>query len=632
MSEFVNPYHPGEPVNDPTMLFGRQEAADWIERQIISQTRSMILSGQPLVGKTSFIRQVGTLQNFESINSTISLTEIPMGSASEPLPDIDTVLQKVLEQLIPQLALFKLTDPHQVIPTTYTSTALRQLFGQIDPQLNQTPLILYIDDLHHLITEDLALVATFLSAFTPILDECRNLHLVFTLNQGWLDTITHPLLDEAPIFQINPLAADAAIDMITLPVKNVLRFDYGITRRISEINSHHPYYLSLFCQTLLNRQMQDGWVNQRDFDGTLAEILDNPVEPFSQLWEQSSWSERAVLTGMAAIQGKHGPMTHEEIVRFLRRLDSRTAPEVVVQALQSLAQRGVLVLMGAVSYRFHVELLRYWLREHTVSAEILRKVDWGREATKIRATSKPDQVSVPPLAIQPTRPSLGRRLFWPVVITLFSLLCLAGLGTIFAVQFLNIPLFGSETSTEAVSVPADNQGVEGDVSSTANEEVVVAPEIIPTATPTPPLVVAKSLPAITYMGKDIDQTWRVYVMEADGSNALAISPDGVDDTAPTWSPDGSRIAFVSQRDGNREIYVMNADGQNVINISRHPADDWTPAWSPDGSQLTFSSLRDGGWEIFIVETACFATPESCPNSLTQITFDQNGNISPVWSP
>jgi len=152
-------------------------------------------------------------------------------------------------------------------------------------------------------------------------------------------------------------------------------------------------------------------------------------------------------------------------------------------------------------------------------------------------------------------------------------------------------------------------------------------------------VVARTLPSITYMGRDIDQSWRIYVMDADGSNVTVLSPEGLDDTAPTWSPDGQKIAFVSQRDGNREIYIMdtactNPDGcsQDAVNVTRHAADDWTPAWSPDGSQLAFSSLRDGSWEIYVLNTACLDAPETCKDSLRQITSDGNLNISPVWSP
>ena len=59
----------------------------------------------------------------------------------------------------------------------------------------------------------------------------------------------------------------------------------------------------------------------------------------------------------------------------------------------------------------------------------------------------------------------------------------------------------------------------------------------------------------------------------------------------------SKIAFVSNRDGNDEIYVMDADGSNQTNLTNNPAEEAYPAWSPDGRKIGFLSYRDGNEEI-----------------------------------
>lgn len=65
-------------------------------------------------------------------------------------------------------------------------------------------------------------------------------------------------------------------------------------------------------------------------------------------------------------------------------------------------------------------------------------------------------------------------------------------------------------------------------------------------------------------------------MDADGSNPVNLG-EGV---WPDWSPDGSRIAFTSERDGNEEIYLMNADGSDPISLTNNPASDSWADWSP----------------------------------------------------
>jgi hypothetical protein len=92
--------------------------------------------------------------------------------------------------------------------------------------------------------------------------------------------------------------------------------------------------------------------------------------------------------------------------------------------------------------------------------------------------------------------------------------------------------------------------------------------------------------------------WRI---RADGTGRperLTNAPG--DDRAATYSPDGTKLAFDSTRDGNTEIYIMDADGSNPRRLTNSPDEDWGATWSPDGRSIAFNSSRTGDAEIYVI--------------------------------
>jgi TolB protein len=175
-----------------------------------------------------------------------------------------------------------------------------------------------------------------------------------------------------------------------------------------------------------------------------------------------------------------------------------------------------------------------------------------------------------------------------------------------------------------------------------------------------------------------DGNWEIYVMNPDGSGQTRLTNNAATDTAPDWSPDGRKIAFMSTRDDpnpeclsgycTNTIYVMNPDGTGQTRLTTR--NSWFPAWSPDGKKIVFSenpcyfgfsgnvsTMNADGSEISRLTSGCSssawsptgspiliedcAEPIYCETALYKINPDGSGRVpltgpyslgDPDWAP
>lgn len=126
--------------------------------------------------------------------------------------------------------------------------------------------------------------------------------------------------------------------------------------------------------------------------------------------------------------------------------------------------------------------------------------------------------------------------------------------------------------------------------------------------------------------------WDVYRMNPDGSGVTALTTEG-GNCRPDWSPDGKRIAYVSDvADGKGDVWVMDADGGNKVRLS--PGDDsydYNPAWSPDGAWIVYETAKGskrGPWSLAIISagggTPILLTPPGADDRFPDWAPENNG--------
>src|SRR5207245_2069308 len=95
--------------------------------------------------------------------------------------------------------------------------------------------------------------------------------------------------------------------------------------------------------------------------------------------------------------------------------------------------------------------------------------------------------------------------------------------------------------------------------------------------------------------------WTIAVIDATGGDPRVLTDGGGNDILDSWSPDGTRLLFHSDRTGRPQVFVMNADGSGQTRLT-NVGDNWGGAWSPRGDTIAFASSRGGRLQIYTMDS------------------------------
>ena len=349
-SSIVNPYTPGTPLRQDSLLFfGREDLFEFIAENAghRSYRNVLILVGQRRTGKTSALLRLEDHLPLHLLPVYIdcqSLGVVPgMPSLLEELAWYisDALSRRGVEAKVPELSAWQ-QDPTRLFQ--------RQFLPYVNSLLPEgTTLLLVFDEFEAfetLVTENI-LPATFFTYLRHLMQHSEQLNFIFVGTRR-LEEMTSDywsvLFNIALYRKIDFLDVAAAMRLITEPVSPNLIYDDLALDKIMRVTAGHPYFLQLVCYTLVKHANieRSGYVTISNVNAAVDEMLSLGEVHFAYLWQRSTMAERAILATVAHLMDHTLPFHPEELIQRLEPYDIQLDPTELTGALTSLVERDIM--------------------------------------------------------------------------------------------------------------------------------------------------------------------------------------------------------------------------------------------------------------------------------------------------
>lgn len=429
MADIINPYIAGNPVTGEEMFFGREDIFSFIRQTLTGKHRDqvIVLYGQRRTGKTSILYQLHRQLDPRYLCIFVDLHGLLMESEGSFLWELASQIRRILGRD------YGITLPppdRDAFETDPRSFFANDFLDQVWQAVGDRHVLLMVDEAVRLQEQVQAgkLNKSIFEFLRFLMQHYERLNFLFSLGSG-LEQMEKEyafLFNVALYKKISFLEREAAVDLITQPVREQYTVAPEAIDRILQITACHPYYTQLLCHSLFNRWRQKGGatVTADDVEAVMEEVVERGLAVLKHNWEESTPGKKAVVAGLAAAMGERNrSVGRDKVSAVWRRLDVDLPGDEAARAMKSLAARDILT--GDDQVKFTVDLVHFWVRKFQrlewVKDEIQEQVKTWPAATPVGAPARGQEAAPSPVA---PPPRLSR--LW-LVLGGVTLLVLAGL-------------------------------------------------------------------------------------------------------------------------------------------------------------------------------------------------------------
>ncbi len=411
-----NPYIAGKPLaaGNEAMFAGREDDFAWIGSTLIGDgnANSLIITGQPRIGKTSLLLQLanGSLGRVIRTHSPGLFLPVYVNIRDLEVKHDGELFSRLCQIITRNMRNRGLTVP---VPDLWPSNSQGfQLFDQFLDGVEQClpedgRLVLILDELDHLrvLIDEGWVNHDLLAYLRSLMQHRKKIAFVLCGTNKLADDFWHLLYNAGEARELGRLTKRQTEQLIRVPVQPQIQYDDLVVEQIFRLTGGHPYLTQLVCNRLLSE------INGTDRQTRLIALshLNKIVEMLLQeddgyllaLWENSGEQEKMVLVAMAAAVREAGLPISSRAVSAELTLDPEAAEAVLKKGLETLTQRGLLENIpdtmelsrphangghpgfpqnSGETHMFAFDLLRLWLNKNKPSGGLERAVPYPQTA------------------------------------------------------------------------------------------------------------------------------------------------------------------------------------------------------------------------------------------------------------